>query len=306
MKKIVYIVIFGVLFFSMSSCNKTEQEVIFLKNENLSSIGESSFIDNIKNSNFKFEEVILRSDEEFTTYLNSILKSNKKSNKTFIVSEKFSNNGIIDSNLIQINGNKEGNSNLNIYQKDLVYLFGVISGMITKSNNVSVIYSNKFEDYKEYMLSFIAGVKTVNLRAYDLLLNGVNTLNTADFSDEEKRVNISNFVKNNKSDVVLYLDVNISENLKDILEEKSKTIFSLYEFIENDYLKISYIYDDIINKNFSSENYDLSLMNNTIKIDFTNLPDELKLVGENSLRKIMDGNLYIPSNLDELKGMLIR
>lgn len=306
MKKIMYTVIFVVLFFSMSSCNKTEQEIVFLRNERINTIKESSFIENIKNLNLNFKEVILKSDEEFNNYLSDILKSKKISNKTFIVSEEFYRNEIIDNNLIQINGNKDGNYNLSIYQKDLVYLLGVISGMVTKTNNVAVIYSSNFKDYPEYMLSFIAGIKMVNLRAYDSLLNGVNTFNTADLSEENKSSSIVSFIEDNKSDVFLYLDKGILENLSVILDQKEKTIFSLNDFVENDYLKVSYVYDDVTNKSFDSGNYVLSLMNNTINVDLTNLPEEVKLVAENTLSKIMSGNIYIPSNLNELKEILVR
>lgn len=305
MKKIIYIVIFGVLFFSMNSCKNTEREVVFLRNEVLSTIEESSFISNIKNLDLKFKEIILNNQEEFNEYVSGISNSKKNLNQTFIVSEVFSDNEIINSDLIYINGNREGNSNLEIDQRDLIYLFGVVSGMITKSNNVSVIYSSGFKDFSEYLLSFIAGVKTVNLRAYDSLLNGENVLNTFEFKDEEKKVNINNFIENNKSDVILYLDEDIIENLGGVLEEKIKTIFSLYEFIDNDYLKISYFYDDIINKNIDSKNYILSLSNNNISINFEGLPEEVRLVAEGNLNKIIEGNMYIPSNLNELKGMLI-
>lgn len=306
MKKIIYMVIFGVLFFIMNSCNNVEQEVIFLRGDVLNTIGESSLIDNIKNSNLKFKEVILRSGEEFDKYLSGIQNSRKGLNQTFIVSESFSNNEIINSDFIQLYGNREGGYNLNIYQKDLVYLFGIVSGMITKSNNVSIIYSSNFKDFPEYLLSFIAGIKTVNLRAYDLILNGVNTLNTFGFNEDEKKVNINNFIKNNKSDVIFYLDDNIVENLSDTLDEKTKTIFSLYDFIDNDYLKISYGYDDIINKNSNSGNYILSLVNNTININFDNLPEEVRLVVEGNFNRIMDEDIHIPSSLSELKNMLIR
>lgn len=305
MKKIIYIVIFGVLFFSMNSCKNTEREVVFLRNEVLSTIEESSFISNIKNLDLKFKEIILNNQEEFNEYVSGISNSKKNLNQTFIVSEVFSDNEIVNSDLIYVNGNREGNSNLEIDQRDLIYLFGVVSGMITKSNNVSVIYSSGFKDFPEYLLSFIAGVKTVNLRAYDSLLNGENVLNTFEFKDEEKKVNINNFIDNNKSDVILYLDEDIIENLGGVLEGKIKTIFSLYEFIDNDYLKISYFYDDIVNKNIDSKNYILSLSNNNISINFEGLPEEVRLVAEGNLNKIIEGNIYIPSNLNELKGMLI-
>ena len=49
MKKI-YVVIFVILLFSMKSCISTEHEVIFLRNEKLSTIRESSLINSIQDS----------------------------------------------------------------------------------------------------------------------------------------------------------------------------------------------------------------------------------------------------------------
>ena len=59
MKKI-YVVIFVILLFSMKYGISTEHEVIFLRNEKLSTIRESSLINSIQDSKFKFKSVVLK------------------------------------------------------------------------------------------------------------------------------------------------------------------------------------------------------------------------------------------------------
>ena len=309
MKKI-YVVIFVILLFSMKSCISTEHEVIFLRNEKLSTIRESSLINSIQDSKFKFKSVVLNSEEEFGEYVKENLESKKIRSKTFIISEEFSNlvninDESIYSNLVYINGVEEGRINLKIDQRHLSYIFGVISGMLTRTNNVAIIYESELKDSFENVLSFVAGVKNVNLRAYDLLLNGENVLNLNSSSEEDKILNLESFIKNNKSDVIFYLDNQIIDNAVNISEEVSKTLFTLNEFQEELFVSVSYLYEDIlsgiISSNVEFRTYNVNILDNTIDINIDNLPEEINQVVRNTLDRMKNGNVTFPSTWEELK-----
>lgn len=309
MKKI-YVVIFVILLFSMKSCRSTEHEVIFLRNEKLSTIRESSLINSIQNSNFKFKSVVLNGEEEFDEYVNENLESKKIKNKTFIISEEFSNfininDESIYSNLVYINSIEEGKINLKIDQRHLSYILGVISGMLTRTNNVAIIYESELKDSFENVLSFIVGVKSVNLRAYDLLLNGENVLNLNSLLEEDKILNLENFIKNNKSDLILYLDNQLIDNVVNISEEVSKTLFTLNEFQEELFISVSYLYEDIFSEIIGSNGefgtYSVNILDNTIDINIDSLPEEINQVVRNVLDRMKDGNIIFPSTWEELK-----
>lgn len=311
MKKI-YVVIFVILFFSMKSCRSTEHEVIFLRNEKLSTIRESSFINSIQNSNFKFKSVVLNSEEEFGEYVKENLESKKIRNKTFVISEEFLNfeninDESIYSNLVYINGVEEGKINLKIDQRHLSYIFGVISGMLTRTNNVAIIYESELKDSFENVLSFIAGIKNVNLRAYDLLLNGENVLNLNSLSEEDNILNLESFIKNNKSDLIFYLDNQFINNAVNISKEVSKNLFTLNEFQEELFVSVSYLYEDIFSEIISSNGefgtYSVNILDNTININIDSLPEEINQVVRNILDRMKNGNITFPSTWEELKSI---
>lgn len=311
MKKI-YVVIFVILLFSMKSCKSTEHEVIFLRNEKLSTIRESSFINSIQNSNFKFKSVVLNSEEEFGEYVKENLESKKIRNKTFVISEEFLNfeninDESIYSNLVYINGVEEGKINLKIDQRHLSYIFGVISGMLTRTNNVAIIYESELKDSFENVLSFIAGIKNVNLRAYDLLLNGENVLNLNSLSEEDNILNLESFIKNNKSDLIFYLDNQFINNAVNISKEVSKNLFTLNEFQEELFVSVSYLYEDIFSEIISSNGefgtYSVNILDNTININIDSLPEEINQVVRNILDRMKNGNITFPSTWEELKSI---
>lgn len=311
MKKI-YVVIFVILLFSMKSCRSTEHEVIFLRNEKLSTIRESSFINSIQNSNFKFKSVVLNSEEEFGEYVKQNLESKKIRNKTFVISEEFLNfeninDESIYSNLVYINGVEEGKINLKIDQRHLSYIFGVISGMLTRTNNVAIIYESELKDSFENVLSFIAGIKNVNLRAYDLLLNGENVLNLNSLSEEDNILNLESFIKNNKSDLIFYLDNQFINNAVNISKEVSKNLFTLNEFQEELFVSVSYLYEDILSEIISSNGefgtYSVNILDNTININIDSLPEEINQVVRNILDRMKNGNITFPSTWEELKSI---
>lgn len=311
MKKI-YVVIFVILLFGMKSCISTEHEVIFLRNEKLSTIRESSLINSIQDSKFKFKSVVLNSEEEFGEYVKENLESKKIGNKTFIISEEFSNlvninDESIYSNLVYINGVEESRINLKIDQIHLSYIFGVISGMLTRTNNVAIIYESELKDCFENVLSFVAGVKNVNLRAYDLLLNGENVLNLNSLSEEDKISNLESFIKNSKSDLIFYLDNQLINNAVNISEEVSKTLFTLNEFQEELFVSGSYLYEDILSEIISSNGefrtYNINILDNTIDINIEGLPEEINQVVRNILDRMKNGNITFPSTWEELKSI---
>lgn len=306
MKKI-YAVILVILLFNIKSCESTEHEIIFLRNEKLSTIRENSFINVIQNLNFKFNNVILNNEEEFSEYVRENLEFK---NKTFIVSEEFLNfvninDEFIYPNLVYINGIEEGKINLKIDQRHLSYIFGVISGMLTRTNSLAIIYESELKDSFENVLYFIAGVKNVNLRAYDLLLNRENVLDLNSLSEEDKILDLESFIKNNKSDIVYYLDNQFIDNAFNISEQVSKTLFTLNEFQEELFVSVSYLYEDIISEIVDSNGgfgtYSVSILDNTIDINIDSLPEEIKKVVRNTLDSIKNGNIIFPSTWEELK-----
>lgn len=311
MKKI-YVVIFVILLFIMKSCISTEHEVIFLRNEKLSTIRESSLINSIQDSKFKFKSVVLNSEEEFDEYVKENLESKKIRNKTFIISEEFLNfvninDEFIYSNLVYINGVEESRINLKIDQRHLSYIFGVISGMLTRTNNVAIIYESELNDSFENVLSFVAGVKNVNLRAYDLLLNGENVLNLNSLLEEDKISNLESFIKNTKSDLIFYLDNQLINNAVNISEEVSKTLFTLNDFQEELFLSGSYLYEDILSEIISSngevKTYNVNILDSTIDINIESLPEEINQVVRNILDRMKNGNITFPSTWEELKSI---
>ena len=311
MKK-VFIVFFGIiLFVSMTACKSKKHEIVFITNEKIKTLGEYSLLDNIENNkelNFDFENVSVNNQEELLGYLRQFSNSKNKNSRTFVISEAFSNISNVtneefkDFNFIYLNKQDEGNFNINIDQRHISYLYGIISGLITRENNVSVIYSQNLVDSSKNMLAFINGVKQVNLKAYDYLSTMKNILDVSTVPAEEKQGTIDNFIKNTKSDVIFYLDT-INENIANIFNQSTKVVFSLNEDKENPYIKISYPYEKIIEDIIinNNKNYFVNLIDDTINIDVTQLPEEVQNVVNTMITNMKTNGIGFPNSFEELK-----
>lgn len=303
MKKI-YVVILLILIFSMKSCGNTVQEIIFLRGKTINTVIENSFLNSMENSKFKFKfkEIIFENNEEFKDYIMKKLESKKKSKQKNIISSEFLSNDFLNPNLFYINSNNENLYGINIDQGYLSYVFGIISGMVSRSNSVSIVYSSDLKDSINQIIYFMSGLKKVNLRAYDLICNNENVFDLSKILNEN---NIQELLNNSKSDVVFYLNGNDKNSLIESLRSSAETVFTLNEFDENGYLKISYDYEsvfrDLFRNDESVKKYNLSISQGTININTDNLPDEVKNIVNEVLNKIMRGMVKLPSNFEELK-----
>lgn len=305
MKKI-FVVILLILIFSMKSCGNTVQEIMFLRGKIVNTISENSFLNSMKNSNFKFKELIFENDDEFRDYIENKMESKKISNRKNIISSEFLNSDYLNSDLFYINSNNENVYGINIEQSYLSYVFGIVSGMISRSNSVSIIYSGNLTDSSNQIISFMSGLKKVNLRAYDLICNNENIFDLSKVSDEDILNRVQKFLDNSQSDVVFCLDENGKNDIIEELRSSMRTVFTLNEFDENGYLKISYGYENLFKKLFEDngnvKKYNLSISNNTINVNTDNLPDEVRNIVNLVLDKIISGMISIPSNFEELKA----
>lgn len=282
------------------------QEIMFLRGKIVNTISENSFLNSMKNSNFKFKELIFENDDEFRDYIENKMESKKISNRKNIISSEFLNSDYLNSDLFYINSNNENVYGINIEQSYLSYVFGIVSGMISRSNSVSIIYSGNLTDSSNQIISFMSGLKKVNLRAYDLICNNENIFDLSKVSDEDILNRVQKFLDNSQSDVVFCLDENGKNDIIEELRSSMRTVFTLNEFDENGYLKISYGYENLFKKLFEDngnvKKYNLSISNNTINVNTDNLPDEVRNIVNLVLDKIISGMISIPSNFEELKA----
>lgn len=310
MKKL-YAVVFMVLFFSLTSC-ETKQEVVFVHNEKFATIKEMTFADSVdkEDSSIELENVIVNTKDEFLDYFESISKSKSK-NKTFVISELFSdvldNRELEDFNFVILGGDNDREINLNVDQRHVSYLLGVISGMMTKTNSVMIVYSNDLKDSYENALSFMAGVKRVNLRAYDSLINNRNVLDLASIEPEKKESYLKDFIKNNNSDIVFYLSDDLNEEIYSLLNDLNKELFTLNEWGNKLIGGISYdyknIFKDLLNSKNKDTNYFVNILNQNVSINFEKLPQEVRNICESILSEMLDSKVIFPSTLDELKSI---
>lgn len=308
----LYAVVFVLLVFSMNSCNASKQEVVFVRNEKFATIKESTFEDSVKgyDSEIDLESVIVNTKEEFLTYLENVSKSKRKK-KTFVVSERFSdvldNGEFKDFNLVVLGGNSDGEINLNVDQRHISYLFGVINGMMTRTNSVMLIYSNELKDSYENALSFMAGVKRVNLRAFDSLANNRNVLDLSSVEKEKMKSALNDFVRNNNSDMIFYISDDLSEEILNLSNELNKELFTLSDLGNNLLGGVSYdyknIFKDVLNGGNKDNNYLVNILNKNVSINLDKLPQEIKNICENVLDEMIDGKIKFPENLNELKGI---
>lgn len=301
MKKIYFVVLL-ILILSVKSCKSTNEEILFLRTKTINTISEGTFINSMEKSNYNLKEVMFDNEEEFKNYIHESMEMKKLSSKKKIASGEFSKTGATLKNLVYINPQEMGLSSLNIDQKGLSYIFGLISGMVSRTNSVSIVYSKNLRDSNENILAFLSGIKKVNLRAYDLIRSGENVLDTSLLEGDNISSQTQEFLNKTKSDIVFYLSDN--QNIIDNL--KSTTVFTLNEFYENGYLKFSYDYENLIKNLFKGnedfKKYDLSIFSGNISINTEHLPSEVKNIVDNALNNIKQGILKIPSNLDELKN----
>lgn len=306
----LYAVVFVLLVFIMNSCNASKQEVVFVRNEKFATIKESTFEDSVKSydSEIDLESVIVNTKEEFLTYLENVSKSKRKK-KTFVVSERFSdvldNEEFKDFNLVVLGGNSDGEINLNVDQRHISYLFGVINGMMTRTNSVMLIYSNELKDSYENALSFMAGVKRVNLRAFDSLANNRNVLDLSSVEKEKMKSALNDFVRNNNSDMIFYISDDLSEEILNLSNELNKELFTLSDLGNNLLGGVSYdyknIFKDVLNGGNKDNNYLVNILNKNVSINLDKLPQEIKNICENVLDEMIDGKIKFPENLNELK-----
>lgn len=264
MKKL-YVAILMLLMFAISSCSFTKDKVVYIHDNSFKSLREENFINNVMELDVGFEDVSLGSDEEFLNYINEM--SEKKNKSLYVISERFENldvSGYLDNYIYLNNDINDNMRNLTIDQTKINYLLGIISGMYTRTNNVGVLYSSKYSDLNEEFTSFIEGVKVVNPRAYDSLIDGVNTLDV-DSVDEN---GIEDFMKNNKSDVIFNLSsLEVTNDEKIVLTNGIK---------DEEFINIFYDYDTVIGdiqKN-NSEDYVIDITNN-VNVNLTNFPEEI-------------------------------
>lgn len=306
MKKI-YVLIFVILILGIKSCTNAEREIVFIRGEKLNAIGEVSFLNDIKNSDFNLEEIILPNDEEFLKYVEENLESKKNKNKLFVVSDLFSQSlegeKFNDNRLVYINSGRDDVFDLRIDQRYVSYIFGIVSGMATRSNNISIIYSGELESSFDNVLAFIFGVKMVNPRVYDILKNGDNILDLSSINEEEISSKILEFISGRNSDIIFNLDYERVDEISNIVEENGKSVISLDGFEENIFLDIDYKYEEIINDIFKGnvKTYFVNPLDNSIEINFDKLPDEIRNKVEMNLNKLMSGNINLPMNMEELR-----
>ena len=311
MKKL-YAVMFILLVFSMSSCSGAKQEVVFVRNEKFATIKESTFEDSVKSddSEINLENVIVNTKEEFLKYFENVSKS-KRRKKTFVVSELFSdaidNEEFKDFNLVILGGDNDDEINLNVDQRHISYLFGVISGMMTRTNSVMLIYSNELKDSYENALSFMAGGKKVNLRAFDSLYNNRNVLDLSSIEKDKMESTLDDFVRNNNSDTIFYISDDLSEKILSLSSELNKELFTLSEWGNNLLGGVSYdyknIFKDVLNGNNKESNYLVDILNKNVSINLDKLPQEVRDICESVLTEMVDGKINFPTTLDELKGI---
>ncbi len=304
MKKI-FVLIFLILILSIKSCASAEKQVIFIRGDKLNAIGEISFLNVIKDSNVNFKEIILKNEEEFSNYVEANLNSKSGKDKLFIVSSIFSNVLLNESysNLVYINGNKDDVVDFRIDQRCVSYIFGVISGMLTRTNEISIVYSDDMQDSFDNVLAFILGVKNVNPRAYDMLKSYENVLDIDSLGEVENIVSaIIDFMDSNNSDIVFYLDNEFLNNVYDIFEDNMKSIVTLERFGENIFLNIKYKYDEVIEDVFKgrTKTYFISLVGGLINIDLKNLPEDVRDVTQNSLSEVFNNSIIFPTSMKEL------
>ena len=284
------------IFAVITSCSKSKYQILFIRGKEAYSLGENLFEEYLRNLDFEFDSVILNNEEEFLEYLSSINQSKIKDN-IFVISEKFSNSDIENefnnSNYVYINGVLENRNNLKIDTKYVSYLLGAVSGMVTRSNSVSVIYSDTLKDYDENFSYYAEGIRRVNLRAYDLILNNENVLNLSLSAD--KVLDLKNFLESNSSDVVFYL----GDNSIEVFDDSLKMVFTLNKSINNSFIDIFYDYGSVfeeIIKNLNTDfykDYVISIKNNNISFNLDNLPLEIAEIFDNILSEILSGNLEL-------------
>lgn len=308
MKKI-FIAFFGIiLFVSLSACKSKKHEIILVQDEKIETLAEKSMLEDIredKELSFDFKNVKVSNQEGLNDYLKEFSNSKDKSNKTFIISEALNtiSDEFKDYNIVYVNKNGENNRTINIDQTHISYLYGIISGMLTRTNEVSVIYSKDILDSSKNMFAFISGVKNVNLRAYDYLSVGKNIFDVSEINGDEREAAIENFIKNNKSDVIFYLNHTFNENISNIFEQSSKLIFTLNEH-SDPYVKVTYAYEDIL-QNIVNNDQKLnivSFLNDTISMDISNLPEEVQNILGEYIQSIKSNGITFPNSFEELKG----
>lgn len=169
--------------------------------------------------------------------------------------------------MVYINSENVNTNNLLINQKSVAYILGVISGVVTRKNSISILYSEDYVDYKEIMDSFVAGIKEVNLRAYDLLsdLENVKYVTTSNIDE------VQSFISSNNSDIIF----NIS---KEVIDVNDKFLFNLnMDDISKDLLTVLYDYEGFINMIEGDEitDYSIGVKEGNIKFNLSNMSKEL-------------------------------
>lgn len=276
MKKL-YVLVFMLLFLSISSCS-TKEEIIYLYTDKFKSLAEESFIYNMKKLNVNFKSVNIENDNLLLDYFND-LSDRQLKNNVFVISEGFSNVDISNkvNNYIYINNKNNPNlNNLDINQKEVSYLLGVISGVITRKNEVSIVYSKNLSDYNDNLTSFINGLKEVNLRAYDYFLDGKNLIDVDSINIGEISSYVSGDIVFNLSNQELGLNDNIvlSLNMDDSSRDIIEILYKYDDFLEN------------VRNNKGLNNFTISIYGGSIEFNLTNLPKEVLDIFQSYLDKI--------------------
>lgn len=307
MKKI-YVLIFVILILGLKSCTNAEKEIVFIRGEKLNAIGEVSFLNDIRDSEFNVEEVTLSNEEEFLGYIEENLDSKNSKNKLFVISDLFSNSSLDerfnDNRLVYINSNKNNVFNLKIDQRYISYIFGIVSGMVTRNNNISIVYSNELESSFDNVLAFIFGVKQVNPRVYDALKSWDNVLDLSLVELDNRLSVVSEFINGRGSDIIFNLDYELINEISNIVEENMKLLVTLDEFEENIFLDVDYKYDEIIRDILKGnvKTYFVNPIDNFIEINFDKLPEEIRNKVEINLNKVILNNNRFPMSIEELKN----
>lgn len=264
MKKI-YVAILILLIFTISSCSFTNDKIVYIHDNSFKVLSEENFKNNVMDLDVSFEDISLNSDEEFLKYFDDL--PNKGRNTLFVISERFKEidvSNILDNYVYLNNDANQNVNNITIDLTEINYLLGIISGLFTRTNSVAILYSSQYRDLNEEFISFIEGVKLVNPRAYDSLIDGYNTLDV-DSVDEN---GINNFINDNGSDIIFNLSsLNINHENKLILTNSIKN---------EEFISILYDYNTIIGdiRKNSSKNYVIDITNN-VDINLIDFPEEV-------------------------------
>lgn len=275
----LYVFIFMAIFLIMSSCSPNGYDVIYVHSDEFKTLAEENFKYNMEKLLDNFKVLNVSNDEKFIQYFNELSNEQKNNKNIFVISERFSNIDISDkiSNLIYINGKNIDANNLIIDQKSVSYLLGVISGLVTRKNSISILYMEDYADHKEIIDAFIAGVKEVNLRAYDMLSNLENVKCITSDNKEE----IEEFIKGS-SDIIFNLS-------KEDIVVDDKFLFDLnMDDISENLIAILYDYENFKYMVESGEikTHSISIYDKSIEFNLNNLPEEVVSIFNKYLNNI--------------------